>query len=144
VKNTLLTKQLGDACEHFVVSQLALKANLEAIKMPDCWPRFDILVTRSNGDAVRISVKSRREISPTNCQAFLFDPTDGWDFLALVRVGNNGNPTVYLLPRAAALNIALPNAYACDKGKRRIYCPKNGVQLEQWRDNYELRLKRAG
>lgn len=55
----LTAKMLGDAGEHYVVSQIAF-AGLPATKMPDGWEAYDLAVETGKG-LIRVSVKTRSE-----------------------------------------------------------------------------------
>jgi hypothetical protein len=59
MKPDITTKQMGDAGEALVVSELTL-AGVPAVKMPDNWPSYDVIAEPKGADhPQRISVKSR-------------------------------------------------------------------------------------
>lgn len=58
-RGPVTTKMLGDAGEHFALSQFAF-AGHPASKMPDGWTGYDLAVDVGNG-LVRVSVKTRAE-----------------------------------------------------------------------------------
>ena len=59
------TKLLGDAGEHYALSQFSF-AGKYAAKMPDNWQGYDLAVETGSG-LVRVSVKTRSESADMRC-----------------------------------------------------------------------------
>ena len=59
MSHEILKKMLGDAGEHYAVSQFGFHG-LRAHKMPDGWPGHDVAVD-ANGQVLKVSVKTRSE-----------------------------------------------------------------------------------
>ena len=101
----LTTKQRGDAAEHYVISMLGFN-NIPASKMPDNWPGYD-LVAQPPDDTkpLRISVKFRTYSDAPG--AYIgYQPTEQFDFIALV-LKYPSRLRTWVLPRAVANATAL-------------------------------------
>lgn len=125
-------KQFGDACEYLILSELAL-AGWHVIKMPDGWSGHDVLVSRPNGENIRISVKGLRAGNGRRAGYWNVGPdVEGWDWVALLRISvETGKRDVYLVPRAQVLE------WTAGLRKRAIYC-NNRPAIERFRDNFAL------
>jgi hypothetical protein len=102
-KTAYTTKQMGDACEMLVVSEMTL-AGVPAMKMPDNWPGYDVIAQPRDGRGPqRISVKAR---TFKRCEGYWLDywGTDEFDWLACVLLPGDEQPgrRFFLIPRALA------------------------------------------
>ena len=90
-------KLLGDAGEHYALSQLSF-AGMHAAKMPDNWEAYDLAVETGEG-LVRVSVKTRSE---TDCwlksKWFMFDERRACDWLVFIFKPNAGNLRSWIIP----------------------------------------------
>lgn len=92
----LTRKMLGDAGEHFVLSQIMF-SGMPCSKMPDGWKHYDLVADR--GDRIeRISVKTRSHTKSFSESSWFIikDPTK-IDWLACVLYEDKG-PRVWVLP----------------------------------------------
>ena len=130
------TKQFGDACEHYVISQLGF-ANIPAQKMPDCWPGYDLTAQPRMGHLLRINVKGRR--LPSASSACPVDGGAAWDWLAVVLCDSTNKLTrCWMLPRKTAISMSTP--YGAElKGQRRLNFSTLRRQCERWEDYYDIR-----
>ena len=93
------TKQMSDACEMLVAAELTLAGGMPAIKMPDNWPDYDVMVQPAGSVPQRVSVKSR---TFKRGPAYIgYEEGDSFDWLAIVIVPGHGEPQrrVFLMPR---------------------------------------------
>lgn len=97
------TKQMGDACEMLVASEITL-AGVPALKMPDNWPGYDVIAQpRDNRGPERISVRSRTFRAGEG--AFLdYDANGEFDWLAAVLLPGPGQTgrKFFITPKAVA------------------------------------------
>lgn len=96
------SKQMGDACEMLVAAELTL-AGLPALKVPDNWPGYDVLVQPAdNSEPLRISVKSRTfkrgSIYVDYWDPSLFD----WLAVVILPAGDEVKRRIFLIPRDLA------------------------------------------
>ncbi len=99
------TKMLGDAGEHFAVSQFTF-AGKPATKMPDNWTGYDLAVETGEGLA-RVSVKTRSETKGwKKSNWFNFDDRKVCDWLVLIFRSEVGVIRSWIIP----FDIALANA----------------------------------
>jgi len=70
MSHEILKKMLGDAGEHYAVSQFGFHG-LRAHKMPDGWPGYDVAVD-ANGQVLKVSVKTRSETPSFGPGSFSF------------------------------------------------------------------------
>jgi hypothetical protein len=118
------TKQRGDAAEYYVAAMLGFN-DLPTQKMPDNWPGYD-LVAQPPGDVspVRVSVKFRT-YSDASGALVGYDPTDHFDFIALVVKYPAGLRT-WILPRAVAdATASNPNGSPSGKFTKREWSIKS-------------------
>ncbi len=101
-KRLYTSKQMGDACEMLVAAELTL-AGFPALKVPDNWPGYDVLVQpRDNAQPLRISVKSR---TYKRGSAF-FDYWDAnvfdWIALVILPAGDEPRRRIFIIPHDVA------------------------------------------
>ena len=98
-------KMLGDAGEHFALSQLTL-AGFPASKMPDNWEGYDLAV-ESGGVLQKVSVKTRRETANwKKGNWFLFDDRKECDWIIFVFIEKDAGIRSWVIP----LGVAFANA----------------------------------
>ena len=96
------SKQMGDACEMLVAAELTL-AGFPALKVPDNWPGYDVLVQpRDNTEPLRISVKSRTY--KKGSAFFEYWDANVFDWLALVILpaGDESRRRIFIIPHDIA------------------------------------------
>jgi len=96
-------KQMGDACEALIVSELTL-AGVPSAKMPDNWPSYDVIAEPLGAQhPQRISVKARtfKRGGDANVE---YHVDEKFDWLAIVILPNVGagesSRRVFIFPRA--------------------------------------------
>lgn len=97
------SKQMGDACEMLVASELTL-AGVPAMKMPDNWPGYDVIAQpRDGGAPQRISVKSRTFKRGGDTFVF-YDVTNHFDWLAIVLLpgADQQQRRIFIVPKGVA------------------------------------------
>ena len=91
------TKLLGDAGEHFALSQFSF-AERYAAKMPDNWEAYDLAVETGHGLA-RVSVKTRSESEGWKAGSwFVFDDRKECDWYVFVFKSANGDIRSWVFP----------------------------------------------
>ncbi|MDE2474847.1 MAG: hypothetical protein KGO48_07360 [Alphaproteobacteria bacterium] len=132
------SKQMGDACEMLVAGELTL-AGIPALRVPDTWPRFDVIAEKPDGSLHRISVKSRTK----RRGGFInFEPS-GFDWLAVVLLENNHH-LFFIVPREVVATDELsrartPSQIERSPGSRSI--PLTATYLKRllrFEDNFKL------
>lgn len=97
----LTTKMLGDAGEHFALSRFTF-AGRPALKVPDAWPGYDLLVETGHG-FVHVSVKTRRESERWKAGSwFEFDDSQDCDWLVFVFQPTTGAIRSWVIPFSIA------------------------------------------
>lgn len=102
-KRPYTSKQMGDACEMLVASELTL-AGVPALKVPDQWPGYDIVAQpRDQRPLQRISVKSRT-FKLGGATFVKYDAKDEFDWLAVVLLpgADVRERRIYVIPRKIA------------------------------------------
>ena len=93
------SKMLGDAGEHYAVSQFTF-AGRPATKMPDGWEAYDLAVETGDG-LVRVSVKTRSESQGWRTSRwFNFDDRRECDWMVFVFQPNEGPVRAWIIPFA--------------------------------------------
>jgi hypothetical protein len=98
------TKQMSDACEMFIAAELTLTGGIPSIKMPDCWPDYDVITQPKDGSSPqRISVKARTFKRGANTYV-AYDIRDKFDWLAIVLApgDNQRNRRTFIVPKSIA------------------------------------------
>jgi hypothetical protein len=91
------TKLLGDAGEHYALSQFSF-AGMYAAKMPDNWEGYDLAVETGVG-LVRVSVKTRSEsIGWKSSRWFNWDARKDCDWFVFVFKAANGQLRSWVIP----------------------------------------------
>ena len=94
-------KMLGDAGEHFALSQFIF-AGKPAAKMPGGWVGYDLVVETGDGLA-RVSVKTRSETVRWKAGSwFMFDERRECDWLVFVFQHRTGEIRSWVLPFSVA------------------------------------------
>ena len=102
---SLTTKMLGDAGEHFALSQFSF-AGLPSTKMPDNWEGYDLAVETGKG-LVRVSVKTRSETkSWKKGNWFNFDDRKECDWIVFIFKQKDGDLRSWVIPYLVALQNA--------------------------------------
>jgi len=98
---TVTSKMLGDAGEHFALSQLTF-AGKPATKMPDGWTGYDLAV--DTGQSLdRVSVKTRSETERWKAGSwFTFDERKECDWLVFVFQRKDGSIRSWVIPYSVA------------------------------------------
>ena len=131
------TKMLGDAGEHYALSQFTL-AGLPASKMPDNWEGYDLAVESGTG-LVRVSVKTRKETANwKNGSWFLFDDRKECDWIVFIFVQKDAGIRAWVIPFPLALkNANCPGPSRKDPWNRDISWKKlNTEPLHTYEDNW--------
>lgn len=90
-------KMLGDAGEHYALSQFAFAGN-PATKMPDGWTGYDLAVESGSG-LVRVSVKTRSEGPGWRAGSwFIFDERTECDWLVFLFLPINPPVRAWIIP----------------------------------------------
>lgn len=98
----LATKLLGDAGEHFALSQLSF-AGLPSTKMPENWKGYDLAVETGSG-LERVSVKTRSETLKWKANRwFNFDDRLVCEWIVFVFKPHKGPVRAWVLPFSVAL-----------------------------------------
>jgi hypothetical protein len=129
---------MGDACEMLIAAELTL-AGVPAMKMPDCWPGYDVLAQpRDGGPPQRISVKSRT-FKPGGDTFVSYYATDSFDWLAVVLLpgADQLKRRFFLIPKAVADARALKSR---QKDPNDMYWRQDKVAevLAEFEDNFCL------
>ena len=91
------TKLLGDAGEHYAVSQFSF-AGRYAAKMPDNWQGYDLAVETGTG-LVRVSVKTRSESEGWKTSKwFTWDDRKSTDWFVFIFKPNKGGLRSWVIP----------------------------------------------
>lgn len=91
------SKLLGDAGEHFALSQFSF-AERYAAKMPDNWEAYDLVVETGQGLA-RVSVKTRSETEGWKAGSwFVFDDRKECDWYVFIFKPAEGNIRSWIIP----------------------------------------------
>ena len=137
--NSITTKMLGDAGEHFALSQLTF-AGKPATKMPDGWKGYDLAVESGTG-LFRVSVKTRRETNKWKSGSwFIFDDRFECDWLVFVFWAKDRNFRSWIIPYDVALrNANKPTPKNKTPWVRDISWAKlNKTPLSNYEDNWRL------
>ncbi len=95
------TKMLGDAGEHYAVSQFTF-AGRPATKMPDGWEGYDLAVESGQG-LVRVSVKTRSESDGWKTSRWYnFDDRRDCDWIVFMFLTKEGKLRAWVMPYSVA------------------------------------------
>lgn len=139
---SVTTKMLGDAGEHYALSQFTF-AGKPATKMPDGWTGYDLAVESGQG-LVRVSVKTRSETNNWKAGSwFIFDERLECDWLVFVFRPINAAVRAWIIPFSVAReygNKPLPTRK--DPHNRDVSFAKlNRPPLSQYENNWGLNLQ---
>ncbi len=133
------TKLLGDAGEHYALSQFSF-AGKYAAKMPDNWEAYDLAVETGSG-LVRVSVKTRSESEGWRTSRwFNFDDRKQCDWMVLIFKPNSGVVRSWIVPYELAKKHAntpgpdRKNAWSRDLSWSRL----NKLPLSSFENNWSL------
>ena len=136
------SKQMGDACEMLVAAELTL-AGMPALKVPDCWPDYDVVVQpQSSGDRppLRVSVKSRT-FKRGSTTFVSYDVRDNFDWLAIVLLPGAGESRrrIFVVPKAFADATARKDSPTSKTANER-YWRQDRIPLElaRFENNFQL------
>ena len=137
--DSVTSKMLGDAGEHYALSQFTF-AGKPASKMPEGWPTYDLAVESGNG-LVRVSVRTRRESPGWKAGSwFMFDDRLECDWLVFIFKPNSGRVRSWIIPFSVARehgNRVTPknkNPHNRDV----LFSKLNREPLVRYEDNWEL------
>lgn len=135
----ITTKMLGDAGEHYALSQFTFVGKA-ATKMPDGWPGYDLAVESGQG-LVRVSVKTRSEKAGWKAGSwFMFDERIECDWLVFIFLSASGALRSWVLPFTVArehANNPLPTRK--DPHNRDVSFAKlNREPLARYENNWEM------
>jgi len=132
-------KMLGDAGEHYAVSQFTLTGR-PATKMPDGWTAYDLAIETGSG-LVRVSVKTRQESTGwKNGSWFTFDERLECEWLVFVFNPKAGPLRAWVMPFGVAREHGShPTALRKDPHNRDMSWAKlNRPPLDRYEDNWAL------
>ena len=132
-------KLLGDAGEHFALSQFSF-AGKYAAKMPDNWEAYDLAVETGHG-LTRVSVKTRSESTGwKNSRWFNFDDRKDCDWLVLIFKAADGVLRAWVIPYdLAKAHANVPGADRKDPWFRDLSWSKiNRDPLSSYENNWSL------
>jgi hypothetical protein len=135
------SKLLGDAGEHYALSQLSF-AGKYAAKMPDNWEAYDLAVEPGSG-LLRISVKTRSESKGWKASSwFSFDDRKDCDWIVLIFKTKAGTLRSWIMPfEVAKQNANRPGKDRKDPWFRDISWSKlNKEPLAAFENNWSLKL----
>jgi len=133
------SKMLGDAGEHYALSQLTF-AGKPASKMPDGWSGYDLAVETGQG-LVRMSVKTRKETSNWKAGSwFIFDERLECDWLVFIFLPINGAVRSWIVPFSVARELGNnPQPTRKDPHNRDMSFAKlNRQPLSRYENNWSL------
>jgi len=133
------TKLLGDAGEHYALSQLSF-AGKYAAKMPENWEGYDLAVETGTG-LIRVSVKTRSETPGWRASRwFNWDGRKDCDWLVFVFKPLNGGLRSWVIPASTADNFATkPSTFCKTPWYRELSWKKlNQPLLACYEDNWGL------
>ena len=140
--NNNSTKILGDAGEHYALSQFSFAGNY-AVKMPDNWAAYDLAVETGNS-LLRVSVKTRSETPGwPNSSWFIFDDRKECDWLVFIFKSKTDSLRSWVIPFNVALqNANNPGADRKNPWERDISWSKlNELPLSYFENNWVLNTK---
>lgn len=132
-------KLLGDAGEHFALSQFSF-AGKYAAKMPDNWEAYDLAVETGRG-LERVSVKTRSETEGWKVSRwFNFDDRKDCDWIAFVFKPKSGPVRAWVMPYAVAkASASVPGADRKDPWSRDLSWSKlTRAALACYENNWSL------
>jgi hypothetical protein len=133
------TKLLGDAGEHYALSQFSF-AGKYAAKMPDNWEAYDLAVETGSG-LVRVSVKTRSESEGWKTSRwFNFDDRKQCDWVVLIFKPNTGVVRSWIMPYVVAKAHAnIPGPERKNSWFREVSWSKlNNLPLSAFENNWSL------
>ena len=137
--SNVTSKMLGDAGEHFALSQFTF-AGRPASKMPDGWAGYDLAVESGHG-LVRVSVKTRAETPGWKAGSwFIFDERLECDWLVFLFLPKESPVRAWVLPFHVAREYGnKPRAERKDPHNRDVSFAKlNREPLGRYENNWAL------
>jgi hypothetical protein len=131
-------KLLGDAGEHYALSQFSFAGNFAA-KMPDNWQAYDLAV-ESGAGLLRVSIKTRSESQGwKKSQWFNFDDRKDCDWIVFIFKPVVGRVRSWIIPYPVAKNSAnQPGPDRNDAWFRDISWKKLNSSLAMYENNWAL------
>jgi len=136
------TKLLGDAGEHYALSQFSL-AGKYAAKMPDNWQGYDLAV-ETGSELVRVSVKTRSESAELrDIPLFRWDHRKSCDWIVFVFMPKQGPFRSWVVPAKLADEFATKSREWMDKPlDRELRLTRLGKPpLAEYADNWSMEVK---
>lgn len=134
------TKLLGDAGEHYALSQFSF-AGKYAAKMPDNWEGYDLAVETGSG-LMRVSVKTRSEsVGWKSSKWFNWDDRKPTDWFVFIFKSTTGELRSWIIPaKLVAQNSNRPGANRKDPWLREIsWRALNSPSLIGFETNWDMR-----
>lgn len=139
------TKLLGDAGEHFALSQFSF-AEKYAAKMPDNWEAYDLVVETGQGLS-RVSVKTRSETEGWKAGSwFVFDDRKECDWYVFIFKTSTGDIRSWVIPS----DVCIANANTFTKKRKDpwvrdvSWAKLNRDPLCQYEDNWKMEHEPTG
>jgi len=139
LQNRNAGKLLGDAGEHYALSQLTFAGKFAA-KMPDNWEAYDLAVEEGNG-LLRVSVKTRSDsVGWIKSKWFNFDDRKVCDWIVLIFKQKSKPTRSWIIPFQLALDHAnVPGANRKQAWMRDLSWSKlNRSPLSLFESNWDL------
>ncbi|HNY85930.1 MAG TPA: group I intron-associated PD-(D/E)XK endonuclease [Candidatus Hydrogenedentes bacterium] len=138
------TKMLGDAGEHYALSQFTLHG-CPAAKMPGNWEGYDLAV-ESGGGLQRVSVKTRNKTAKWNkAPWFSFDDRKKCDWLVFILIQEDVSISSWVVPfKQAEENANKPGRNRKDRWNRDLSLKKlNESPLKEFKNNWQMSTQPA-
>lgn len=135
-------KMLGDAGEHYALSQFGFVGNYAA-KMPDNWEAYDLVVETGTG-LHKVSVKTRSESQGwKKSRWFNYDDRKPCDWFVFIFISKESEIRSWVIPfRTVLENSNVPGKNRKDSWFRDISWIKlNGSILSKYENNWSLAIK---
>ncbi|HRZ83204.1 MAG TPA: hypothetical protein P5069_12150 [Candidatus Hydrogenedentes bacterium] len=133
------TKMLGDAGEHYALSQFTLHGH-PAAKMPDNWEGYDLAVESGSG-LQRVSVKTRNKTANwEKAPWFSFDDSKECDWLVFIFIQEDVIICSWVVPFTQAKeNASSPGPKRKDPQNRDLSLKKlNESPLKDFKNNWKM------
>ena len=138
------TKMLGDAGEHYALSQFTLHG-CPAAKMPDNWEGYDLAVESGRG-LQRVSVKTRNKTANWNkAPWFSFDDRKECDWFVFVLIQEDVISCSWVVPfNQAKENASNPGPKRKDPWNRDLSLKKlDESPLKEFKNNWQMSTQPA-
>jgi len=144
MKMKVTTKMLGDAGEHYALSQFTL-SGFPAAKMPDNWKDYDLVVESDSGQQ-KVSVKTRRDTASWKNNAwFSFDDRKKCDWFVFIFIQEDSIIRSWVVPfKQAEENASKPGRKNKNPSNRDLKWKKlNESPLKEFENNWKMSTQPA-